>query len=58
MVEFFRSLNPTGLMTMPVGDFRKAMIQVCWAPDSGACEVEGGQAGACLHYFIVLSRVG
>jgi hypothetical protein len=43
---------------MPVGDFRKAMIQVCWAPDSGACEVEGGQAGACLHYFIVLSRVG
>ncbi|GAB1297660.1 Leucine-rich repeat-containing 74A [Apodemus speciosus] len=27
VVEFFRSLNPTGLMTMPVGDFRKAMIQ-------------------------------
>ncbi|XP_031212965.1 leucine-rich repeat-containing protein 74A isoform X2 [Mastomys coucha] len=27
VVEFFRRLNPTGLMTMPVGDFRKAMIQ-------------------------------
>uniref|UniRef100_A0A8C6GZL4 Leucine rich repeat containing 74A n=1 Tax=Mus spicilegus TaxID=10103 RepID=A0A8C6GZL4_MUSSI len=27
VVEFFRSLNPTGLMSMPVGDFRKAMIQ-------------------------------
>ncbi|KAF3830984.1 hypothetical protein GH733_002222, partial [Mirounga leonina] len=27
VVDFFRSLNPKGLMTMPVGDFRKAMIQ-------------------------------
>lgn len=28
-VEFFKSLNPSGSMIMPVGDFRKAMIQVC-----------------------------
>ncbi|EDL81611.1 rCG20920 [Rattus norvegicus] len=27
VVEFFKSLNPSGLMTMPVGDFRKAIIQ-------------------------------
>ncbi|XP_073750983.1 leucine-rich repeat-containing protein 74A isoform X2 [Callorhinus ursinus] len=27
VVDFFRSLNPKGMMTMPVGDFRKAMIQ-------------------------------
>ncbi|KAM7323486.1 hypothetical protein ACRRTK_017592 [Alexandromys fortis] len=26
-VEFFKSLNPAGSMIMPVGDFRKAMIQ-------------------------------
>ncbi|KAL1789859.1 leucine-rich repeat-containing protein 74A [Sigmodon hispidus] len=26
-VEFFKSLNPSRSMTMPVGDFRKAMIQ-------------------------------
>ncbi|KAK7819922.1 hypothetical protein U0070_007614 [Myodes glareolus] len=26
-VEFFKSLNPSGSMIMPVGDFRKAMIQ-------------------------------
>uniref|UniRef100_A0A8C0W753 Leucine-rich repeat-containing protein 74A n=1 Tax=Castor canadensis TaxID=51338 RepID=A0A8C0W753_CASCN len=27
VVEFFKSLNPTGSMTMPVGEFRKAMVQ-------------------------------
>ncbi|CAO2587001.1 Leucine-rich repeat-containing protein 74A [Lemmus lemmus] len=27
LVEFFKSLNPSGSMTMPVGEFRKAMIQ-------------------------------
>ncbi|XP_044774001.1 leucine-rich repeat-containing protein 74A [Neomonachus schauinslandi] len=27
VVDFFRSLNPKGMMTMPVGDFRKAMVQ-------------------------------
>ncbi|XP_052041314.1 leucine-rich repeat-containing protein 74A [Apodemus sylvaticus] len=32
VVEFFKNLNPTGLMTMPVGDFRKAMIQQSTVP--------------------------
>ncbi|XP_005084072.2 leucine-rich repeat-containing protein 74A isoform X2 [Mesocricetus auratus] len=27
VLEFFKSLNPTGSMTMSVGDFRKAMVQ-------------------------------
>ncbi|XP_047593351.1 leucine-rich repeat-containing protein 74A isoform X8 [Lutra lutra] len=27
VLDFFKSLNPKGMMTMPVGDFRKAMIQ-------------------------------
>ncbi|XP_065727719.1 leucine-rich repeat-containing protein 74A [Phocoena phocoena] len=27
VLDFFRSLNPSGKMTMPVGEFRKAMIQ-------------------------------
>ncbi|XP_014639933.1 PREDICTED: leucine-rich repeat-containing protein 74A [Ceratotherium simum simum] len=27
VMDFFKSLNPTGMMTMPVGEFRKAMIQ-------------------------------
>ncbi|MEJ1269565.1 leucine rich repeat containing 74A [Cricetulus griseus] len=27
VLEFFKSLNPSGTMTMPVGDFRKALIQ-------------------------------
>lgn len=28
VLDFFRSLNPSGEMRMPVGEFRKAMIQV------------------------------
>ncbi|XP_076777700.1 leucine-rich repeat-containing protein 74A isoform X3 [Arvicanthis niloticus] len=32
VAEFFKGLNPSGLMTMPVGDFRKAMIQQSYIP--------------------------
>ncbi|XP_059229651.1 leucine-rich repeat-containing protein 74A isoform X2 [Mustela nigripes] len=32
VLDFFKSLNPKGMMTMPVGDFRKAMIQQDMVP--------------------------
>lgn len=46
VLDFFRSLNPSGKMTMPVGEFRKAMIQVCgFLVDAGTmC----ARAGVCV----------
>uniref|UniRef100_A0A8C5P2X9 Leucine rich repeat containing 74A n=1 Tax=Jaculus jaculus TaxID=51337 RepID=A0A8C5P2X9_JACJA len=32
VMDFFKSLTPTGLMTMPVGEFRKAMVQQTMVP--------------------------
>lgn len=43
VLDFFRSLNPSGEMMMPVGEFRKAMIQV------GGCLVAAGTRCACVH---------
>ena len=46
VLDFFRSLNPSGETTMPVGEFRKAMIQVCgFLVDAGTmC----ARAGVCV----------
>lgn len=30
LVDFFRSLSPARRMEMPVGEFRKALLQVRW----------------------------
>ena len=42
VLDFFRSLNPSGEMMMPVGEFRKAMIQV------GGCLVAAGTGCVCV----------
>lgn len=55
VLDFFRSLNPSGEMRMPVGEFRKAMIQVRgFLVARGtvrvcACVGAGGAGGVCLR---------
>lgn len=46
ILDFFRSLNPSGELMMPVGEFRKAMIQV------GGCPVSAGTGCACVHVCV------
>lgn len=30
VMDFFKSLNPTGTMKMSVDEFQKVMTEVCW----------------------------
>lgn len=46
ILDFFRSLNPSGELMMPVGEFRKAMIQV------GGCLVAADTGCACVHVCV------
>ena len=50
VLDFFRSLNPSGETMMPVGEFRKAMIRV------GGCLVAAGTGCACVHVCVTETR--